>query len=161
MKILCSLGTHTQDFSRLAHAVDELAGKTDYEFTVQTGVTKYNFKYIQNHFDYCSKDKMNQLMDEADILFLHGGWGGIEYAIDKGKRCVGVPRIEGAEHIHNQEQLVRKLDKMRCIIGCFNEEQLGECIKRARQMKVKPLEKGDATVCINNALNEWFGYKKI
>lgn len=100
-------------------------------------------------------------MDEADILILQGGWGGIEEAIDKGKRCVVVPRIEGAEHIHNQEQLVRKLDKMRCIIGCFNEEQLGECIKRARQMKVKPLEKGDATVCINNALNEWFGYKKI
>ncbi len=157
MKILCSLGTHTQDFSRLARAIDEVAGMcSNYDITVQTGVTKYDFQHITKHFDYCPKDKMEQLMEWADILVLQGGWGGIEEAVDKGKHCVVVPRIEGLEHIHNQEQLVRKLDSLGCIIGCFDVNTLAACIEKAKDMQVTPLQKGDATGIINASLKDWF-----
>ena len=157
MKILCSLGTHTQDFSRLARGIDEVARACpEYDITVQTGVTQYSFQYIQNHFDYCPKDRMQQLMEEADILVLQGGWGGIEEAVDKGKRCVVVPRIEGKEHIHNQEQLVKKLDSLGCVVGCFDIEKLLLCIEKASKMQVRPIQKGDATDVINQALMAWF-----
>ncbi len=161
MKILCCLGTHSQDFSRLARAIDEVAGMNpDFEITVQTGVTQYQFNYIKNHFDYCPKDKIIQLMDWSDVLVLQGGWGGIEEAVDKGKHCVVVPRIDGIEHIHNQEQLVRKLDSLGCIIGCFDITNLSDCIKKAVKMQVKPLQKGDATEIINAALRNWFKLSK-
>ena len=157
MKILCSLGTHSQDFSRMAKAVDELAGiMTDTEFVVQTGVTCYDFKHVKEHFDYCSKEKMIQLMNEADILILQGGWGGMEEAVDCGKKCVVIPRIEGAEHVHNQEQLVKKMDSLGCVVGCFDEQELESCVRKAMTMEVKPLKKGDATDEINRALKEWF-----
>lgn len=157
MKILCSLGTHTQDFSRMAKAVDELAAvMIEADFTVQTGVTKYDFKYVKEHFDYCPKDRMNQLMDEADVLILQGGWGGMEEAVDMGKKCVVMPRIEGTEHIHDQEQLVRKMDSLGCIVGCFDENKLEECVRKAMVMEVKPIDKGSATETINNALASWF-----
>ena len=157
MKIVCSLGTHSQDFGRMAKAVDELAAKMpNTDFVVQTGVTKYEFKNVKIHFDYCSKEQMAKLVDEADVLILQGGWGGIEEAVDCGKRCVVIPRIEGLEHIHNQEQLVRKMDALGCIIGCFDENKLESCVERALTMEVKPLKKGDATESINTALKEWF-----
>lgn len=158
MKILCSLGTHSQDFSRMAKAVDDLAGKmTDIEFVVQTGVTCYNFKHVKDFFDYCPKERMLQLMNEADILILQGGWGGIEEAVDSGKKCVVIPRIEGLEHVHNQEQLVRKMDSLGCVVGCFDEHDLDACVRKAMTMTVNPLKKGDATAEINSALKEWFG----
>ncbi len=158
MKILCSLGTHTQDFSRLARAIDDVAGKNDdYDIVVQTGFTNYVYRNVKNYFDFCPKSRMEELVEWADILILQGGWGGIEEAVDKGKRCVVVPRIEGAEHVHNQEQLVRKLDSMGCVIGCLDVDRLSQCIARAMNMEVKPLEKGDASKIINDSLNEWFG----
>lgn len=157
MKILCSLGTHSQDFSRLARAIDEVAGKLpDADVVVQTGVTKYDFKHIRNHFDFCPKERMEQLIEWADVLVLQGGWGGMEEAVDKGKHCVVVPRIEGPEHVHNQEQLVRKMDSMGCVIGCFDVKGLSDCILRAKDMVVMPLEKGSATDIINKSLNDWF-----
>ncbi len=157
MNILCSLGTHSQDFSRLARAIDEVAkDNVEYDVIVQTGITDYKFQNIRNYFDYCPKDRMEQLIDWADILILQGGWGGIEEAVDKGKHCVVVPRIEGIEHIHNQEQLVRKLDSLGCIIGCFDINTLSDCIKNAKNMIVKSLDKGDATDIINSSLKEWF-----
>lgn len=157
MRILCSLGTHTQDFSRLAKAIDEVAEKYPlYDIIVQTGFTQYQFQYIAKHFDFCPKEEMEQLMNWADVLVLQGGWGGIEEAVDNGKHCVVVPRIEGAEHVHNQEQLVRKLDSLGCIIGCFDTKQLYDCISKAYKMQVQPIQKGDASEIINQALKNWF-----
>ncbi len=156
MRILVCLGTHSQDFSRLAKAVDDYAGTVDYEFIVQTGVTCYPFKHIVKYFDYCSKDVMSDYMDSADVLILQGGWGGMEEAIDAGKRIVAVPRIEGVEHIHNQEQLVRKLDAMGCVIGCFDVDTLAACVEKALTFRFMPLKKGLANTVISDCLKAWF-----
>jgi len=157
MKILASLGTHSQDFSRMARAIDTLAGKNpEYEITVQMGVTRYEFRHPVVYFDFCPKDQMELLIEEADILILQGGWGGMEEAVDKGKRCVVIPRIEGPEHIHDQEQLVRKMDELGHIVGCFDENDLEKCVEAAKTLAVKPIVKGSATDVINNALEKWF-----
>lgn len=120
MKILFSLGTHTQDFSRMAMAVEEYAKHhIDDEMVVQTGFTHYRIQGIQEQFDFCPKEKMASLMEWADILVLQGGWGGMCEAVDKGKRVVVVPRINGPEHIHDQGQVTRKMEELGCVIGAY------------------------------------------
>lgn len=115
--ILFSLGTHSQDFSRMAKAADDYAAITDEEVIVQTGYTKYDFKHVKEHFDFCPKDKMEQFMDKANILVLQGGWGGICEAVDKGKRVVVLPRRNGVEHVHDQSQVAKKMDELGCVIA--------------------------------------------
>lgn len=181
MKILCSLGTHTQDFTRMAMAIDEISLNSSNEFIVQTGYTNYRFQNITEHFNFCPKEKMQQLMDEADILVLQGGWGGICEAVDKKKRVIVVPRINGPEHIHDQGQVVRKMEELRCLIGVYavNDGEslpedifhknietlkayshktalsLKEAIEKAKDFEFQPLVRGNAQI-ISKTLNDWF-----
>lgn len=155
--ILVILGTHSQPFDRLAAGIDEYAATTDEKIVVQMGVSNYPMKHVSKHFAFCPKDEMNGYMSEADLLVMQGGWGGMEEAIDLGKRIVAVPRIEGIEHIHNQEQLVKKLDSLGCIVGCYDIKDLPACIDKAKSFKFKPLQKGRATEIIAEHLKQWFG----
>lgn len=155
--ILVILGTHTQPFDRLAEGIDNYAATTDEEIVVQMGVSNYPMQHVTQHFAYCTKDEMNEYMQQADLLVMQGGWGGMEEAIDLGKRIVAVPRREGAEHIHNQEQLVRKLDALGCVIGCYDMKALPACIEKAKTFDFQPLKKGSATTIIAEHLKQWFG----
>lgn len=156
--ILFSLGTHGQDFSRMAMAADDYAASTDERIVVQTGYTHYKFKHVKEHFDFCSKERMHQLMDEADILVLQGGWGGICEAVDMGKRVVVLPRRNGVEHVHDQSQVARKMDELGCVICCMDEKNLPQMIEKARTFDFKPLKRGSAKV-VADTLYGWF-YKK-
>lgn len=153
--ILFSLGTHNQDFSRMAKAADNFAATTDERIVVQTGYTKYEFKYVKEYFDFCPKEKMQELMDIADILVLQGGWGGICEAVDKGKRVVVMPRRNGLEHVHDQGQVVHKMEDLGCILGCYNENSLPQVIEKARTFQFKPLQRGNANI-IANTLLKWY-----
>ena len=86
--ILVILGTHTQPFDRLAEGIDSYAATTDEEIVVQMGVSNYPMQHVAKHFAYCTKDEMNGYMEQADLLVMQGGWGGMEEAIDLGKRIV-------------------------------------------------------------------------
>ena len=156
--ILFSLGTHSQDFSRMAKAADDYAAMTEERIVVQTGYTHYEFKNVKEHFDFCPKEKMQQLMDEADILVLQGGWGGSCEAVDKGKRVVVLPRRNGLEHVHDQGQVAKKMDELGCVICCMAEKELPEAKDRARGYNFKPLIRGNAKI-VADTLKEWF-YKK-
>ena len=153
--ILFSLGTHNQDFSRMAKAADDFAATAQERIVVQTGYTKYQFENVSDHFDFCSKEKMLQLMDEADILVLQGGWGGICEAVDKGKRVVVFPRRDGVEHVHDQSQVAKKMDDLGCVICCMDESDLSNAIEKARTYCFKPLERG-RSIIIAETLKKWF-----
>ena len=153
--ILFSLGTHSQDFSRMAKAADDYASTTDERIVVQTGYTKYKFEHVTEYFDFCPKEKMTKLMDEADILVLQGGWGGICEAVDRGKRVIVIPRINGVEHIHDQGQVVRKMESLGCVIGVYDTKELGAAIEKARTYQFKPLKRGNPIV-VKETLDIWF-----
>ena len=153
--ILFSLGTHNQDFSRMAEAADGYAAETDERIVVQTGYTNYKFEHVTEYFDFCPKETMEKLMDDADILVLQGGWGGICEAVDKGKRVVVIPRINGLEHVHDQSQVVRKMESLGCVIGVYNIKDLSAAIKKARTFHFKPLKRGNPAV-ITDTLEMWF-----
>lgn len=157
--ILFSLGTHNQDFSRMAKAADEYAATTDERIVVQTGYTHYGFKNVTEHFDFCSKERMATLMGEAEILVLQGGWGGICEAVDKGKRVVVIPRINGVEHVHDQGQVVRKMEQLGCVLGVYDTKDLATVIEKARTFSFRPLKRA-ATPVIKETLENWFNTKE-
>lgn len=153
--IFASLGTMDMPFVRMAKAIDEWAATTDEQIIVQTGYTKYDYKHVKA-FDFCTKDEMQDYISKADILILQGGWGAISEAMEKGKRIIVMPRHNKTEHIHDQFQLVRKLDELGCIIGIFDEKELPQKIKEAYTFNFKQLKKGNGSILIENALRKWF-----
>lgn len=153
--IFASLGTMDMDFSRMAKAVDELAAVVEDEIVVQTGYTDYPYKYA-HAFKFCTKDEMQDYIDKADLLILQGGWGAISEAMEKKKRIVVIPRYDKTEHIHDQFQLIRKLDELGCIIGVFDEKELPQKVKEAYSFHFRSLEKGNAETLIEGKLKEWF-----
>ena len=154
--IFASLGTMDMPFYRMAKAVDEFAANCGEEVIVQTGYTFFPYKYAKA-FSFCTKDEMQQYLSQADILILQGGWGAISEAMELHKRIVVLPRYDKIEHIHDQFQLVRKLDSQGCVIGVFDEKDLHEAIEKARIFEFRQLEKGNAESLISQKLHEWFG----
>ena len=114
--IFASLGTMNIAFNRMAKAVDEWAAITKEEVIVQTGYTDYPYKHAKA-FKFCTKEQMKGYISRADILILQGGWGAISEAMELRKRIVVIPRYDKVEHIHDQFQLIRKLDTLGCVLG--------------------------------------------
>ena len=115
-------------FERMAKAIDEWAGKCEEEVIVQTGHTSYPYRHAKA-FGFCTKEEMKRYMEEASMVILQGGWGTINEAMEMGKRIVVMPRHNHTEHIHDQFQLVKKLDSMGCVVGVFDEKLLAEKIR--------------------------------
>lgn len=140
----------------MAKAVDEFAKTTAEEIVVQTGYTAYKYKNISKVFDFCTKDEMQKYIDRASLMIMQGGWGAISEAMEKGKKMVVVPRHDKTEHIHDQFQLVRKLDSMGCVIGVFDEKDLPSAIEKAKVHTFRQIEKGNAESLIRQKMEEWF-----
>ena len=145
-------------FYRMAKAVDEFASHCNEEVMVQTGYTDYDYKYA-HAFKFCTKDEMQKYIAEASILILQGGWGAISEAMDLHKRIVVIPRHDKTEHIHDQFQLIRKLNALGCVVAAFDEKDLNEAVERTRRFEFKQLAKGNAEGLIRDALRKWFSCK--
>lgn len=156
--IFASLGTMDMPFMRMAKAVDDYAAKINEEVIVQTGFTNYLYEYAKA-FDFCTKDEMQQYIAQADVLILQGGWGAISEAMEQHKRIVAMPRYNKTEHIHDQFQLIRKLDDMGCLIGVFDEKDLPSAVEKAKTFDFKQLKKGNAENIVRQKLQEWFPVK--
>ena len=155
--ILVTVGTHYQSFERLVKAADDYSLTTDEKVVIQRGFTEYECKNAEC-FDFCQKDRMSELIKEADIMVMQGGWGALRESIDMGKRIVAVPRIEGPEHVHDQEQIVRKLEKEGCVLAVYDIKDLPSKIEEAKTFKFRPLNHGSAKI-IADKLEEWFPEK--
>lgn len=153
--IFASLGTMDMPFYRMAKAVDEFAAASKDEVIVQTGYTDYDYKFAKA-FKFCTKDEMMKYISTANILILQGGWGAISEAMEMRKKIVVIPRHDKTEHIHDQFQLIRKLDSLGCVIGVFNEQNLSEAVTKAKTFDFKQIIKGNAETLITEKLREWF-----
>lgn len=153
--IFASLGTMDMPFERMAKAIDEWASQSEEEVIVQTGHTPYPYRHAKA-FRFCTKEEMKRYMEQASMVILQGGWGAISEAMEMKKRIVVMPRHNHTEHIHDQFQLVRKLDSMGCIVGVFHEKDLPDKMEQARNHIFQPLQKGNAESLIENKLREWF-----
>ncbi len=153
--IFASLGTMDMPFYRMAKAVDDFAALCNEEVVVQTGYTDFEYEHA-HAFHFCTKEEMQKYIRDASVLILQGGWGAISEAMEQHKRIVVIPRHDGIEHIHDQFQLVRKLDALGCVIGLFDEKELPKAVQRALSTEFKQLAKGNAETIIRDMLSEWF-----
>lgn len=152
--ILVTVGTHSQPFDRLVIAADKYAATSKEKIVIQKGCSTYKCKNAVS-FSFCSKEKMSNLIKQASIIVMQGGWGAMCEAIDKGKRVVAVPRIEGHEHIHDQKQVVVKLETLECVIGVYDIKDLPLAIEKARKYQFKKLVRGSAKI-LAETIDEWF-----
>lgn len=156
--IFASIGTMNMPFFRMAKALDEYASHVNEEVIVQTGYTDYPYEYARA-FKFCTKEKMHDYMERAEILILQGGWGAISEGMELHKRLVVMPRHNGTEHIHDQFQLIRKLDDIGCVLGVFDENNLEETIQKSMNFHYRHLDRGNAEILIREKLEEWFSIK--
>lgn len=146
--IFVSFGNSPMPFRRLAQAVDDLAEQLDEEIIVQNGYTQYSFKYCK-HFPFIGQLEYKEYLKNCSVAILQGGWGGISEASDIGCKIVAVPRIKGLEHYHDQEQLVRELEKYDICLGCYDTGKLLDIVIKARNYHFKPIVHGNASGIIN------------
>jgi len=146
--ILVIFGNVPLPFTRLAKKVEEIAEKSNEKFIVQHGHTNYLFINVQP-YKFFSSRKMAKLIKEASFIISHGGYGTISECLKMQKKLIAVPRKQGIEHNHSQEELVRALEANGCILGVYDIEDLESKLSLARRFKPYPLKKGNGSKVIN------------
>ena len=141
-----------QSFDRMARAVDELAQAVDEEIFVQTGNTLYQFKHAKT-VKFMDHDELLSTIKRASLVILQGGWGTIAESVSLGKIVISIPRRLGQECNHPQEEVVRHLEQMGCLIGCYDEAKLPEMVEKAKTFVPNPMPKGSAKEVLIDFLN--------
>lgn len=139
--IFVTLGSQDKPFKRLIDEIDLLIRnkKINEEVIAQIGPTKYEGELI-NAFTMCNDFKTFQnYIDKADLVITHGGVGSIIDAISRGKKVIAIPRLKKYKESANdhQEQIIKKLNDDKYIIGIYNIKDLGEAIKYSKNFKPK------------------------
>ena len=138
--ILVMLGTQNNSFHRLLEEIDRLIEKKviDEEVIVQAGYTKYQSENMQI-IDFMSKQELQRLQQEADLIITHGGVGSIITSLEIGKKVIAVPRLHKyGEHVNDHQiEIVDKFNKNGNIIGINEVEELEEAINKAKNFQPK------------------------
>lgn len=149
--IFASFGNSPVPFVRMAEALEQMARGMEEEVIVQSGYTKFGYKACHN-VQFMDKNTFYDHLRKCSVAILQGGWGSISEASGMGVKIIAFPRRKGIEHYHDQIQLVRALDNLGCLIGCYDEKQLPELVEKAQNFTPKQLPKGSA----KEVLTEFF-----
>ena len=132
---LVLLGTQNNDFHRLLDEVNKNIenGNIKDEVIVQAGFTKYKSDNMKI-FKMIPKDKLENLVEKADLVITHAGIGSIEMALEKGKKVIAVPRKkEYGEHVNNHQQDIEtEFNKKGWIIGINNVNMLDFALNKSK-----------------------------
>lgn len=134
--ILVTLGTQKQQFTRLLDAIEN--SNIDDEIIVQAGHTKYESKKMKI-FDFISYDKMEELVNKADIIITHGGTGSIVEPLKKAKRVIACARLKKyGEHVDDhQRELVSIFSEQGYIVELKDGENLEDAIEKVNDITPK------------------------
>lgn len=139
--ILVLLGTQNKPFKRILNAVENeiKKGNIKEKVVAQIGCTKFESDKIEV-FDFISKDKLQDLIEEARIIITHAGVGIITECICKGKKVIAIPRLKKyKEHTNDHQlQITKEFAKKGYIIPLYNEKNLSKTLKNIK--KFKPLK---------------------
>lgn len=131
--IFVTVGTHEQPFNRLIEEIDRLKqeGVITDEVQMQTGYCTYEPKYCkwETFFPY---KKMQELVQEADIVITHGGPSSFIMPLQYGKIPIVVPRqAKYQEHINNHQlEFVHAVEeRQKNIIGVYEISDLESVIR--------------------------------
>ncbi len=144
--ILVLFGTQQNEFTRLLRKIEDLIddGIITDKVVVQAGFTKYKTDKMEI-FDMISEEKLEKLIDEADIVITHGGIGSIITSLEKHKKVIAVPRLhEFNEHVNDhQKQIVRVFNEKKYLIGIQNVDDLPDALKRLETFEPEEYKKNN------------------
>ena len=142
--ILVMLGTQNNDFHRLLDEIEKNIenGNINEEVVVQAGFTKYKSDKMKI-FSLTSKENLENLIKQADLIITHAGVGSIEMALEQNKKVIAVPRLKKfGEHVNDhQKDIEKKLDEKGCLIGIDDVSKLGFALKKVKKFIPKKYEK--------------------
>lgn len=134
--ILVTLGTQKQSFERLLNMIENSSLKD--EIIVQAGYTNFKSKKMKI-FDFVNYEKMEELIDRADLIITHGGTGSILGPLKKRKKVIACARLKKyGEHVDDhQQQIVDIFSEVGYILKLDEDSSLDELIKKIRSQKLK------------------------
>ena len=141
--IFVTVGTHEQQFDRLIKEIDRLKEENliQDEVFIQTGYSNYVPRYCKWE-KIISYEKMNQFIEEADIVITHGGPATFMAAIAKGKNPIIVPRLKKfGEHVNNHQlEFVEKVLKIYNLTVITNISTLNSYISNSNEQQKSELK---------------------
>ena len=141
--ILVTVGTPSNDFTRLVKKIDDLIeNKTIREkVIIQIGYTNYIPKHSE-WFRFINPEKIESFYKKSTICITHGGIGSIITSLKYKKPTIVVPRLKKFnEHIDDHQiQIVKELEKQKKIIAVYDIDDLEKSIKKAVKLKSHKLE---------------------
>lgn len=151
MRVFVTTGSRSFSFDRLVKAIDKASfgdalGRS-VEVLAQIGASEYRPESVE-YVDFLSRLDFHHQIAIADVVITHGGTGAIIGAVTKGKKVVAVPRLaEFNEAVDDHQiELVRQLDAMGLIKGCFDLEKLAECTAEAVNSEFRPYKSNTENV---------------
>jgi len=132
--IFVTIGTHSQGFDRLVHAVDSLAARSKEEFIIQIGDASSKPKYAK-WFTHRSEKEMGELYRRARVVISHAGAGSIISALRYKKPLIVVPRLKKfGEHIDDhQKELANAVSEAGLATALLDITNLEESIKHCKR----------------------------
>ncbi|MCG2827371.1 MAG: hypothetical protein L6265_12345 [Thermoplasmatales archaeon] len=138
--ILLTIGTVHFSFDRLLKEVDRLIdiGAIHKKVIAQIGNSTYKPKNYE-YFDFCSSEKIPELMMNASIVITHGGIGSIVNSLMLGKPTIVVPRYKKFhEHINDHQlDITHELEKEDAIIPVYNISNMQNALRQTEKFKNK------------------------
>lgn len=138
--ILVTLGTQDKPFNRLLDSINEQIkkGNIKEEVVVQAGYTKYQSKNMKV-FDLLDREEFQNLISKCDLLITHGGVGSILTGLKNNKKVIVSPRLaKYEEHMNDHQiQIVNNFVKEGYILGYYEDDDLGEILKKVKRFKPK------------------------
>ena len=134
--ILVTLGTQKEQFTRLLDYIEN--SKIKDEIIVQAGHTKYNSKKMKI-FDFIPYEKMNEYIEQADLIITHAGTGSVLMPLKKEKKIIVCARdMKYEEHIDNHQQELVEVFKGEGYVLELNENiRLDDLMKKVKSFKPK------------------------
>lgn len=147
--IFITTGSRSFQFNRLLEAVDKAIenGTITDDVFAQIGSSKYKIKHYKS-VEFLNHEEFNEKMHNCDIVLTHGGTGVIVNAVKMGKRVVAVPRLAKYQEVvdDHQVQLVQAFEKLGMVTACYDCNEIGKVIDKAKEKDVKPYISNTQTI---------------
>lgn len=138
--ILVTLGTQDKSFTRLLEAIDKEIekGTIKDKVIVQAGYTKYKSNNMEI-FKTVSNDKLESLIEEADLIITHGGVGSILTSLKHHKKVIAAPRLaKYNEHTNDhQKQIIDEFSKDGYILALKDLTKIDKILNKSKTFKPK------------------------
>jgi UDP-N-acetylglucosamine transferase subunit ALG13 len=137
--IVALVGTCPYGFERMLKPLDEAAKRRGWDVFMQTGFTAWRPRY--SRFDaFVPRVQLMEMLEAAEVVVTHGGYGSIRDSLTCGRPVVAVPRRGdlGEHQDSHQEEIVREFERMGLLIGIEDASSIESAIDRARAFVPAP-----------------------